>query len=67
MAGALAGTAGSGAALRGALEAAVRDLPRTPDLAALCAEPLPTKALTLMRLSPGTPGDQWAELPNPLR
>ncbi|KOV08764.1 IucA/IucC family protein [Streptomyces sp. XY533] len=27
---------------------------------------LPTKALTLMRLSPGIPGDQWAELPNPL-
>ena len=66
VAGALAGTAGSGAALRGALEAVVRDLPGTADLAALRAEPLPTKALTLMRLSPGTPGDQWAELPNPL-
>ncbi|KUM75349.1 IucA/IucC family protein [Streptomyces curacoi] len=66
VAGSLAGTAGSGAALRGALEAVVRDLPGTTDLAALCAEPLPTKALTLMRLSPGTPGDQWAELPNPL-
>ncbi|MGF0169244.1 IucA/IucC family protein [Streptomyces sp. Marseille-Q5077] len=66
VAGALAGTAGSGAALRGALEAVVRDLPDTADLAALRREPLPTKALTLMRLSPGTPGDQWAELPNPL-
>lgn len=67
VAGALAGTAGSGPALAAALETAVRDLPRTPDLAALCADPLPTKALTLMRLSPQTPGDQWAELPNPLR
>ncbi|WP_190197496.1 IucA/IucC family protein [Streptomyces djakartensis] len=66
VAGALAGTAGSGAALAQALEAALRDLPRTPDLAALRAGPLPTKALTLMRLSPRTAGDQWAELPNPL-
>ncbi len=66
VAGALAGTAGSGAALGGALEAVVRDLPETVDLAALCGKRLPTKALTLMRLSPGTPGDQWAELPNPL-
>jgi siderophore synthetase component len=65
-AGALAGTAGSGAALHGALEAVVRDLPGTVDLAALREETLPTKALSLMRLSPGTPGDQWAELPNPL-
>ncbi|MGW0332561.1 IucA/IucC family protein [Streptomyces sp. NPDC003011] len=67
VAGALAGTAGSAAALGGALEAAVRDLPRTPDLAALRERPLPAKALTLMRLSPGTPGDQWTGLPNPLR
>ncbi|MET9835565.1 IucA/IucC family protein [Streptomyces sp. NPDC006385] len=66
VAGALAGTAGSGAALRGALESVVRDLPGTPDLVALLDEPLPTKALTLMRLVPGTPGDQWAKLPNPL-
>ncbi|WP_367320006.1 IucA/IucC family protein [Streptomyces sp. HUAS ZL42] len=64
--GALAGTAGSGAALRAALEPAVRRLPRTPDLTALCEMPLPAKALTLMRLSPGVPGDQWAKLPNPL-
>ncbi|MCX5424710.1 IucA/IucC family protein [Streptomyces sp. NBC_00078] len=67
VAGALAGTAGSAPALRAALERAVRDLPRTPDLVALLEEPLPAKALTLMRMSPGTPGDQWAELPNPLR
>ncbi|MFE5814461.1 IucA/IucC family protein [Streptomyces sp. NPDC056479] len=66
VAGALAGTAGSGPALRGALEAVVGELPGTVDLAALRAEALPTKALTLMRLSPGTPGDQWARLPNPL-
>jgi IucA / IucC family/Ferric iron reductase FhuF-like transporter len=63
--GALAGTAGSAAALRTALESAVTDLPRTPDLIALCEEPLPVKALTLMRLSRGTPGDRWATLPNP--
>ncbi|MET8079217.1 IucA/IucC family protein [Streptomyces sp. NPDC005303] len=66
VAGALAGTAGSATALRGALETAVRDLPRTPDLAGLLEQPLPAKALTLMRLSPTTPGDQWTELPNPL-
>ncbi|MFJ8629615.1 IucA/IucC family protein [Streptomyces sp. NPDC093568] len=66
VAGALAGTAGSGAALRGALEAVAGELPETEDLAALHEETLPTKALTLMRLSPGTPGDQWAGLPNPL-
>ncbi|MGW5639153.1 IucA/IucC family protein [Streptomyces sp. NPDC003832] len=67
VAGALAGTVGSGAALGAALETAVRDLPRTGDLAVLREEPLPAKALTLMRLSPRTPGDQWALLPNPLR
>ncbi|MFC7840051.1 IucA/IucC family protein [Streptomyces sp. NPDC001046] len=66
VAGALAGTAGSGAALAAALETAVRDLPPTADLAALRTEPVPAKALTLMRLSPRTPGDQWADLPNPL-
>ncbi|MER6183523.1 IucA/IucC family protein [Streptomyces sp. NPDC001652] len=67
VAGALAGTAGSGTALGGALETVVGDLPRTPDLVALLENPLPAKALTLMRLSPGTPGDQWARLPNPAR
>ncbi|SED42688.1 IucA/IucC family protein [Streptomyces sp. PAN_FS17] len=66
VAGALAGTAGSGPALRTALETVVGDLPDTVDLAALRGEPLPTKALTLMRLSPGTPGDQWTLLPNAL-
>ncbi|MFE2321263.1 IucA/IucC family protein [Streptomyces sp. NPDC059441] len=63
--GTLGATAGSSAALREALATAVRDLPRTPDLTALLEEPLPTKALTLMRLSPETPGDSWARLPNP--
>ncbi|WP_327720211.1 IucA/IucC family siderophore biosynthesis protein [Streptomyces sp. NBC_00490] len=67
VAGALAGTAGSGTALGAALETVVGDLPRTPDLVALLENPLPAKALTLMRLSPGTPGDQWARLPNPAR
>ncbi|MFJ8348796.1 IucA/IucC family protein [Streptomyces sp. NPDC094153] len=66
VAGALAGTAGSAAALRAALEPAVGELPRTPDLVALREQPVPAKALTLMRLSPGTPGDQWTVLPNPL-
>ncbi|KAA0941567.1 IucA/IucC family protein, partial [Streptomyces apricus] len=66
VAGALAATAGSTAALREALAAAVRDLPRTPDLAALLHEPVPAKALTLMRLSPERPGDLWARLPHPL-
>ncbi|MFD9318667.1 IucA/IucC family protein [Streptomyces sp. NPDC060053] len=66
VAGALAGTAGSRPALRAALETAVRELPHSPDLVALCEEPLPAKALTLMRLSTGAPGDQWAPLPNPL-
>ncbi|MFG2946960.1 IucA/IucC family protein [Streptomyces adustus] len=66
VAGSLAATAGSAPALRGALEAAVPDLPRTADLSALLEEPLPVKALTLMRLSPGVAGDQWAQLPNPL-
>ncbi|MFE8944564.1 IucA/IucC family protein [Streptomyces sp. NPDC007856] len=66
VAGALAGTAGSGPALGAALSAAVPDLPDTPDLRALREGPLPAKALTLMRLSPQTPGDQWTSLPNPL-
>lgn len=65
VAGALAGTAGSAAVLRTALETAVPDLPHTPDLSALREGPLPAKALTLMRVSRGTPGDRWAALPNP--
>lgn len=43
------------------------ELPRTEDLAALREEPLPVKALTLMRTSPAGSGDLWTELPNPLR
>ncbi|MEU8587573.1 IucA/IucC family siderophore biosynthesis protein [Streptomyces sp. NPDC048664] len=66
VAGALASTAGSAEALRAALAGAAGDLPRTPDAAALREAPLPTKALTLMRLSPRQPGDQWTLLPNPL-
>ncbi|MET9411003.1 IucA/IucC family protein [Streptomyces sp. NPDC002935] len=64
--GALGATAGSAAALREALETVAPDLPRTADLPALLGEPLPTKALTLMRLSPETPGDLWTRLPQPL-
>ncbi|MET8975223.1 IucA/IucC family siderophore biosynthesis protein [Streptomyces sp. NPDC004539] len=66
VAGALGSTAGSRTALGEALASAVTGLPPTPDLVALCEQPLPTKALTLMRLSPGVSGDQWALLPNPL-
>ncbi|KPI13707.1 IucA/IucC family protein [Actinobacteria bacterium OK074] len=66
VAGTLAATAGSAPVLRDALAAVVPDLPRTPDLPALLEEALPTKALTLMRLSPDRPGDLWARLPNPL-
>ncbi|TGZ13557.1 iron transporter [Streptomyces sp. S816] len=66
VAGALASVAGSGPALGAALAAVVPDLPDTSDLAALRRSPVPAKALTLMRLSPGTPGDQWTELPHPL-
>ncbi|MFE1201220.1 IucA/IucC family protein [Streptomyces sp. NPDC058762] len=65
--GALAATAGSGEALRKALEAAVPELPGTEDLVALCERPLPVKALTSMRTSPEGTEDLWTELPNPLR
>ncbi|MFG2682352.1 IucA/IucC family protein [Streptomyces sp. NPDC048392] len=67
VAGALAATAGSGPALRGALRASVPELAYSADLVALHREPLPVKALTLMRTSPGSSGDLWTELPNPLR
>uniref|UniRef100_UPI0028680331 IucA/IucC family C-terminal-domain containing protein n=1 Tax=Streptomyces sp. WELS2 TaxID=2749435 RepID=UPI0028680331 len=63
--GALAGTAGSAQSLATALEEALPDLPPTPDLPALREDPLPTKALTLMRLSPTGAGDLWTELPQP--
>ncbi|MFG2309912.1 IucA/IucC family protein [Streptomyces sp. NPDC048566] len=65
VAGALGAVTGSAAALAEALENAAPDLPRTADLRALLDEPLPAKALTVMRLSPGTPGDQWTLLPQP--
>lgn len=64
--GALAATAGSGPALGAALSAVVPDLVDSADLRALREGPLPVKALTLMRLSPRTSGDQWTSLPNPL-
>ncbi|MFD8734514.1 IucA/IucC family protein [Streptomyces sp. NPDC059618] len=64
--GALGATAGSADALRTALLSVAADLPRTADLPALLGEPIPAKALTLMRLSPGTPGDLWTLLPRPL-
>ncbi|MGF1425702.1 IucA/IucC family protein [Kitasatospora sp. LaBMicrA B282] len=63
--GVLGPLAGSAADLGTILEAATRDRPATPDLRALQADPLPVKALTLMRLTPG--GDHWAQLPNPAR
>ncbi|GAA1422320.1 IucA/IucC family siderophore biosynthesis protein [Streptomyces thermospinosisporus] len=67
VAGSLAGATGSAGLLGAALRAAVTDdLPRTADLPALLDEPIPAKALTLMRLSPRTPADLWTELPNPL-
>ncbi|MBW5486373.1 IucA/IucC family siderophore biosynthesis protein [Streptomyces bambusae] len=64
--GALGATAGSAAALGAALAKAVADLPAGPDRDALVSQPLPVKALTLMRLSPGTPGDLWTGVDNPL-
>lgn len=65
VAGALAATAGSGRALGEDL-AQVASLAPTADSEALARGPLPVKALTLMRLSPGVSGDQWAELPHPI-
>lgn len=66
LSGALGAAAGSAGAFAGAFATAAAGLPRTPDTEALLTGALPTKALTLMRLSPDVPGDQWAELPNPL-
>jgi hypothetical protein len=66
VAGALGATAGSALALAGLLRRAAPELPRTPDREALVRDPLPVKALTLMRLSPDSPGDLWTHLPNPL-
>ncbi|MGW0363744.1 IucA/IucC family protein [Streptomyces sp. NPDC002990] len=66
LAGALGATAGSAGAFADVLAEAISGISPTTDTEALLTGPLPTKALTLMRLSPGVPGDQWAELPNPL-
>ncbi|MGV9555659.1 IucA/IucC family protein [Streptomyces sp. NPDC003522] len=66
VAGSLAAAVGGGEALGAALAAAVAEVPDTPDLRALREEPVPVKALTLMRLSPEVSGDRWARLPNPL-
>ncbi|WKV70271.1 IucA/IucC family siderophore biosynthesis protein [Streptomyces sp. PCS3-D2] len=63
--GALGATAGSAGAFAEVLAEAA-GLPATSDTEALLTGLLPTKALTFMRLSPDVPGDQWAELPNPL-
>ncbi|WP_434739224.1 IucA/IucC family protein [Streptomyces katrae] len=65
-AGALASTAGSAGAFADCLATGLDAAEPTADAAALRSGPLPVKALTLMRLSPGVPGDQWAELPPPL-
>ncbi|RSS56338.1 IucA/IucC family protein [Streptomyces sp. WAC06614] len=64
--GALAATAGSAQALGAALAAAVEALPPGPDREHLLSHRLPVKALTLMRLSPGVPGDLWTDVANPL-
>ncbi|MFD8637281.1 IucA/IucC family C-terminal-domain containing protein, partial [Streptomyces sp. NPDC059656] len=66
LAGALGAVAGSTDAFREDLAAALPGLPVTADTEALLTGPLPVKALTLMRLSPGVPGDRWADLPHPL-
>ncbi|MDT3397943.1 IucA/IucC family protein [Streptomyces sp. B1866] len=64
--GALGPLAGGAPALGRVLRDALTDLPPTADTAALRQEPLPAKALTLMRLETGRSGDLWTELPNPL-
>ncbi|MFK0258125.1 IucA/IucC family protein [Streptomyces sp. NPDC090445] len=66
LAGALGSTAGSAAAFAEVLGRAAAGLEPTADTGALLDAPLPVKALTLMRLSPGIPGDQWTCLDNPL-
>ncbi|MEU3557880.1 IucA/IucC family protein [Streptomyces fragilis] len=66
VAGALGAAAGSSEALASVLREAAARLPSTPDREALLGDPLPTKALTLMRLSPDVPGDRWTLLPPPL-
>lgn len=63
--GALGPLAGDAPTLGTILEAATRDLAATPDVRALRSEPLPAKALTLMRLDPDGGGDLWTRLPHP--
>ncbi|MFI5617031.1 IucA/IucC family protein [Streptomyces sp. NPDC051567] len=65
----LTGTLGAVAGSAGAFAECLAEaagVPPTADTGALLTGPLPAKALTLMRLSPGVPGDQWTELANPL-
>ncbi|MCX4983879.1 IucA/IucC family protein [Streptomyces sp. NBC_00572] len=62
--GALGPLAGDAPTLGTILETATRDLAPTPDLHALRTQPLPAKALTLMRLATGG-GDLWTVLPHP--
>ncbi|MEF9885787.1 IucA/IucC family siderophore biosynthesis protein [Streptomyces sp. P9-A4] len=62
--GALGPLAGDAPTLGAILEAVAPDLPPTPDAHALRTEPLPAKALTLMRLE-GRGGDLWTVLPRP--
>ncbi|QES46796.1 iron transporter [Streptomyces venezuelae] len=64
--GALGSAAGSAAVFAEVLAAAMDGLPATEDSRAVLAGPLPTKALTLMRLSPGVTGDQWTTVDHPL-
>ncbi|MFG2836184.1 IucA/IucC family protein [Streptomyces zaomyceticus] len=64
--GALGPLAGDAQGLGAVLETATAELDPTPDLHALRTEPLPAKALTLMRLDPTAGGDLWTALPNPL-
>ncbi|NXY92945.1 IucA/IucC family siderophore biosynthesis protein [Streptomyces sp. BR123] len=66
LAGALGSTAGSAAAFAEVLGRSADGLEPTADTGALLGAPLPVKALTLMRLSPGIPGDRWTGLDNPL-
>ncbi|GAB2926414.1 IucA/IucC family protein [Streptomyces mayteni] len=65
VAGALGPLAGDAATLATVLAAATGDRAETAEVRALRAEPLPAKALTLMRLEPGG-AVRWAWLPNPL-
>ncbi len=64
--GALGPAAGDAATLGAVLDAATRDLPLTPEVRALRTEPLPAKALTLMRLEAGGGAALWTRLPNPV-